>query len=138
MSREKIPNVGAPKVAAETQEGATERIPTKDEAVSFLTNSLEGVPLTLQREISDEKGLLLLEMKREGDTPGETIEYNYIRKGKHKIISEDGIGREVGARANNIEVTYYQDGMPVHGTTFALYDESSGTWNLLPPGPPAT
>ena len=115
---------------SETHE-SLERIPTREAVMTTIVDSLEGIPLTVLREESDKKGLVIFEMQREDEAPGETSTYEYMRKGKHSVIGTDGMAREVFHATNNIEVTHFQDGVPVGGTTHAIYEEETGTWKIV-------
>lgn len=86
-------------------EKAPERFPDKEEVMEVIGRLAEGAQIT--RELSDEKGLYLLEVELPGEKPGEIIEYAYARKGEspgHENVSETAI-----------HITYYQDGVPTDG-----------------------
>ncbi len=95
-----------------------ERIPTKEEVVMAMSRFLENLAVT--REISDSKGLYLLEAQVAGKEPGEIIEYQYMRKGAFPNQN-----REV---ETSICAYYYQDGMPISGETIAVYKSETGEW----------
>ncbi len=85
------------------------------EVISRYTENAE-----LVHELSDEKGLYLLEVKTEGKKPGEVIQYEYMRKGRFPNQNE--------ASETSIEVMYYQDGNPIGGDTIAKFNEATGEW----------
>jgi hypothetical protein len=126
MSNEEKPNSMPAK-----PETAAESVPTKEAILSIIQNAFEGVEPSVHREVSDEKGLVLLESRRE-TAPGEVTEYRYVRKGMHTVLGADGLGRHVGSINNDIRVAYYENDIPVGGTTYAVYDEQDGTWKILP------
>ena len=63
-------------------EKSPERIPTKAEVMEIIVRHVESTKefVTL-REIHDEKGLCLLDLRIEATKPGETHEYLYTRAG---------------------------------------------------------
>ena len=71
------------------------------------------------RELSDEQGLYLLEAVVEGKEPGETISYEYMRKGRFPNNNQ--------ASRTAIHRVYYQNGVPISGEDVAILD-SSGQW----------
>lgn len=87
------------------EEKAPERFPDKTEVMEVIGRLAENARIT--RELSDEKGLYLLEAEVPGEKEGEVIEYGYLRKG-------DSPGHK-NAAETAIHLTYYQDGMPIHG-----------------------
>ncbi|HEY5587925.1 MAG TPA: hypothetical protein VIK86_03100 [Candidatus Paceibacterota bacterium] len=95
-----------------------EKILTKVEVLEVMSRLAENV--TFVRELSDDQGLYLLEVKVEGKKPSEIIEYMYIRKGKFPKRNE--------SLATTIFVTYYEDGMPISGYNIANYKSESNEW----------
>lgn len=93
-----------------------ERILSKEEVIITMSRFLEN--LTVTRELSDDKGLYLLEAQVAGKESGEVIEYQYMRKGAFPNQN-----REV---ETSICAYYYQDGVPISGETIAVY--RSGEW----------
>lgn len=99
-------------------EKGPERIPTKDEVMEVISRFAENtVPV---RELSDEQGLYLLEVKIEGQNPGETTQYEYMRKGQFA----DG-NQSLGTV---IHVVFYEDGVPCGGNDVANYNPETGEW----------
>jgi len=99
----------------EQAERGPERIPTKEEVMEIIGRFAEGAPVT--REISDEQGLVLLEVDVKGEGPGEVTQYAYLRVGEypsHKI------------KDTTIYVLHYQDGIPVGGHN--IFVLKSGEW----------
>ena len=99
-------------------EKSLERIPNKKEVIIAMSRFLENLAVT--RELSDDRGLYLLEAQVSGKKPGETIEYQYMRKGAFPNQN-----REV---ETSICAYYYQDGTPVSGETIAVYESETGEW----------
>jgi|LakMenEpi03Aug12_release.lakeMendotaPanAssembly.Ray.scaffolds.fasta_scaffold1701917_1 hypothetical protein len=99
-------------------ENGQERILTREEILLEISNFTEN--FYFLRELSDEHGIYLLEVKVEGKSSGEFDEYLYIRKG--------------GARNNNttsettIFVTHYKDDIPISGENLALFKSETGEW----------
>jgi len=102
-------------------ERGPEKIPTKEEVMEIITKGIESVErfVTL-REISDDQGLTLLDLRIEGKKPGETLEYLYTRAG----ILPNG----VPTSETSIEVSYYQDGEIRGGDRVAIYNSATGQW----------
>ncbi len=102
-------------------ETAPERIPSRQEVMDIISFFAEGG--TVVRELSDEQGLYLLEVKVEGENPGETIQYEYMRKGKfpnHNQTLETTIHR-----------VCYENGTPVGGTEVAVYRSEATGWEEI-------
>ena len=98
-----------------------ERIPTKAEVTEVISRFAENPDFI--RELSDEQGLYLLEMKVEGKKPGETIEYQYIRKGEFP--------NKVASSATEIHILYCQDGVPSSSNLVAVYKSETGEWEMV-------
>ncbi len=96
-----------------------EHIPNAEE-VRAVFKELTTKECAEVRKLEDEQGLYLLEATVPGDLAGEVIEYGYMRKGHYK---------EGESSETEIHVTYYQDGMPVSGTSAARY--VNGKWLVL-------
>lgn len=76
------------------------------------------------REIYDDQGLKLLDLRFEGKEPGETMEFLYTRAGELPNV--------VPTSQTSIEVSYYQDGDCVAGDRIAVFDPNSGVWQNCP------
>lgn len=101
-----------------TQESKeSERSLTREEVLKVIGGRIEGY--TIERELSDAGGLYLLEARVAGEKSGEITEYRYHRKRESE---------ENSSSSTVIYVNYYEDGIPVGGTTFADYNEKTGTW----------
>lgn len=111
---ERFPEKGSGKV-----ESSSERILSKEMVVQALERyaGKDTVPVC---ELSDEKGLYLLEVEKPGEAAGETTQYYYIRKGRH--------GNHNESSETKIAVTYYQDETPISGHDIATLDEETGEW----------
>jgi hypothetical protein len=81
---------------------------------------LTGKECVETRILEDEKGVYLMEFEVDGENPGETIQYEYMRKGKYQqgAITE-----------TEMHVVYCQDKMPVSGTSAARLVD--GEWVTL-------
>ena len=99
-------------------EGGPEHIPTKEEVMAVIGRFAEN-PVFV-RELSDEQGIYLLELKTEGEKPGETTRYVYVRKGSFST----------GERSSGtvIYVAYYKDEVPLGGHDISNFDYDSGRW----------
>lgn len=72
------------------------------------------------RKLEDEQGLYLYEVKILGDLPGEEIGYEYMRKGQYE---------EGSSLSTEIHIVYYENGIPISGTSAARYVD--GKWIIL-------
>jgi hypothetical protein len=100
------------------QEKTLEYLPAKEEVLLEIAKYCENP--TVKRELSDERGLYLLEVEIPGDKPGETTEYIYQRKGK----APNG----TAPLETVIDITYFVDGVPLGGHSVAEYDTKANTW----------
>ena len=99
------------------QEKTPKQILEREDILEAIEQYLKGY--TIERELSGEKGIYLLEARVAGEKPGEVIEYRYQRKGS--------FGRNQSLQTV-VQVTYYEDDIPVGGTTVVNYDENTGKW----------
>ncbi len=103
-------------------ETKTEKIPTKQEVLEVIEQYIEGAVFV--KELSDEKGLYLLEVAVEGENPGEVIQYEYMRKGRHS--------NQNSTIVTGIDIVYYRDEVPYDGGgRIAEFDEGTGEWKKL-------
>lgn len=70
---------------------------------------------TTTKDVNDENGLYELEITTSGESVGETTEYEYRRFNSPQVPE--------------IHVVYYENGMPVSGTSAARY--INGEWKIL-------
>lgn len=102
-------------------EKGPERIPTKEEVMEIITRRVESVEkFETLREINDEQGLKLLDLRFEGKEPGETMEFLYTRAG----VLPNG----VPTAQTSIEVSYYQEGDCIGGDRIAVLNPDTGVW----------
>lgn len=99
-------------------EKGPERIPTKGEVLEIIRHHAEKAELV--RELSDEQGLYLLEAKVAGKERGETIQYEYMRKGRFPNHNESS--------KTAIHVMYYQGEIPTSGDIIAVRNPETGEW----------
>ena len=99
-------------------EKGPEKIPTKAEVMEVISRFAENTILT--RELSDEQGLYLLEVKIEGENPSEITQYEYVRKGRFPDGNQSS--------GTVIHVVYYQNEVPIGGHDVANYDSETGEW----------
>ncbi len=104
-------------------ERGPERIPTKEEVMELISRGVES-PERFQtlREIYDEQGLKLLDLRIEGKEQGETIEFLYTRKGM--------LPNNVPTGSTSIEVSYYQDGNFTGAKQVAIFNYENGEWEV--------
>ena len=102
----------------ENIEQAPERIPSKEEVLEIMYRKAEG--LTIERELSDENGVYLLET-RTPEKNGEYTQYVYMRKGQFQNTN--------GSEATVIYSVEYMNGEPCGGSTVANCAE--GAWQEI-------
>lgn len=98
-------------------EKGPERVLSKEEVMKELLVYAENGEIV--KELSDEKGLYMLYIEIKGEKPGETIQYEYDRKGvypNNRLLK------------TSIELVYYRDGMPIGGETVTVYDPDTNQW----------
>ena len=102
-------------------EKGPERIPTKAEVMEVIARFAEN-PI-LVRELTDEQGLYLLEASIEGKSPGESLQYEYMRKGRFPNQNE--------ASETAIYSVRYEGGTPAGGDKVAVYSSETGVWEEI-------
>lgn len=102
-------------------EKGPERIPTKAEVLEVISRYAENP--TLVRELSDERGLTLLEVQVKENVPGDTTEYLYIRKG---VLSDS-----TAAGDTQIHIVRSVSGIPRGGNPIATYKSETGEWEEI-------
>ena len=100
-------------------ETGQEHIPSAEE-VHAVFRELTGKEYQEVRKREDEQGLYLLEVVVPGEKENEISEYAYMRKGRYA---------EGQISATEIHVTFYEDGVPVSGTSAARL--LNGKWKIL-------
>jgi hypothetical protein len=99
-------------------EKGPEKVPTREEVLEIISRSTEGSIFV--RELSDENGLYLLETRKEGEKAGETIQYEYMRKGRYPDQGE--------ASETAPHIVYYKSDVPVGGDKIAVYNSETSEW----------
>ncbi len=105
-------------------EAARERILTKEEILEKISTFVENAQFV--RELADDKGIYLLEVKKENGITGDFNEYVYKRKGIYPITNSKRYSNNGAVTV--IEVVYYKDDMPDSGDTLADFDDMTGQW----------
>ena len=98
-------------------EQGKERIPTMEEISDIIERHAERYEL--KQVLYDENGPYLIEA--EGEKAGETVEYQYIRKGEFPsgYVSS----------GTTINVLYFdKEGIPCTSDTIAIYNHQTGEW----------
>ena len=102
-------------------EKGPERIPSKEEVLEIIARYAEkGV---FVRELADEKGIYLLEVRVDGEKEGDTTEYQYMRKGTFP-----------NNNASLVTVIHRldcEDGIPFSGVNIEELDEATGEWRKV-------
>ena len=98
-------------------EQGNERIPPREDVVAQIRKCCEGAQVF--RELSDERGLYLLEAGEPGESSGESTHYEYHRVGT--------FGKNSYA-VTLIEKIYFVDNIPRGGDIIAEYDHGTGEW----------
>ncbi len=100
-----------------------EHIPSAEEVHSVFRELIgQGREYKETKKREDEKGLYLLDVEVPGEGAGETIGYDYLRKGRYP---------ERESSTTEIHVTYYENGVPVGGTSAAVFKD--GKWKIFKP-----
>jgi len=100
-------------------ETESECIPTLEEVRSVLQELIGDKQYKETRRCEDEKGLYLLEAVVPGEK-GEWAEYIYMREGCYT---------EGQTLSTTIHIAYYENEIPVGGTSLAKYID--GKWKIL-------
>lgn len=117
-----------PKFLTSKAERGPERIPTEEEVLALMLNysaeltDINDLRGKVERREADERGLYLLDVRVEGDTPTKYSQYEYVRSGTH--------GKTVMAETS-IRIIYYDDGVPYDSDQVARFDEQTGEWKDL-------
>lgn len=101
------------------REISMEHISTPEEVCSVFKELIKKEYKEVRR-CEDQEGLYLLEVEVSGESENEVTKYLYIRKGEHK---------EAACSETEIYVTYFEDNIPVGGTSAARFIE--GNWKIL-------
>ena len=109
--------MGSPENPGE-QESIQERICTREEIVEKITSRCENPEVI--RELSDEQGIYLLEVRSKGEDPNEGNLYLYKRRKEYTAGNE--------APETCLEVVYYSGGDPCGGDTLASLNPETGEW----------
>ena len=105
-------------------EKGPERIPTREEVLDVIARVAENA--SISRELSDDYGLYLLEARVEREKQGDTIQYEYMRKGRFPNHNE--------AIETSIYRVYYQDQEAIAGGKIAVYLPETGEWEIVDQG----
>jgi hypothetical protein len=103
---------------AEKEPLKSETIPTQNDVFNKISDFVPVAKTT--REVKDGIGLAILEMRDTGESEGTFSEFIYTRKGVSHAHSPE--------TETSIRVAYYENGIPVGGTTLALWNEETGEW----------
>ena len=77
----------------------------------------------IERELSDEQGLYLLEVRTEGREKGEIAEYQYMRKGRYPNNN--------ASIDTSIYLSYFDGETPVPGgSKVATFRPETGNWEI--------
>jgi len=117
-----VHQAGDETVSIQVFEKKPEHIPTPEEIHNMFKELIKG-EYRETRRLEDEQGVYLLEVEVIGKTPGETIEYGYMRKGRH--------GNNNETSQTGIQTMYYQYGFPVSGDTVASLINDK--WKMIEP-----
>jgi len=96
-----------------------ERIPSKEEVLEVLTALAKGEKFEPVREKFDEGGLYLLEVKIADNFTGESIHFEYLRKGKYSEGATD---------STVIYIEFYSGDQCIGGHNVADLDPKTGNW----------
>ncbi|HTK33177.1 MAG TPA: hypothetical protein VL335_01370, partial [Candidatus Paceibacterota bacterium] len=69
--------------AGQFERGPQERIPSREEVLEIISKLIEGDEIEHVREKYDDSGLYLFEVKIDDPETGESVHYEYRRKGTY-------------------------------------------------------
>ena len=95
-----------------------ERIPTKEEILEIIGRHSENY--IVERELSDEQGIYLLEVSVQDPKTGNRTEYCYVRKGRYAGNCE--------ASETEIHAIFYDGDTPKSGVKISTFITESGQW----------
>jgi hypothetical protein len=104
-------------------ETSPELIPTKEKVTEIILKHAESVEFEILRDLSDESGLTVLDLRFQGKEPGVVVEYLYTRAGK--LPNGDTTS------STSIEVSYYKNGKIYWGERVAIYNPETNTWDSV-------
>jgi hypothetical protein len=106
-------------------EGSIEKGPEKVLTLEGVLHAIDrfGEKTTLVRELHDEKGPYRIEVETAGKVPGETVHYEYMRKGTFPGIHSSA--------KTVLCAEYYTNGILTSAVTVADYHEESGEWTWV-------
>ncbi|MEN9613797.1 MAG: hypothetical protein RLZZ347_104 [Candidatus Parcubacteria bacterium] len=99
---------------------AVEKIPTREEVMRIFAGYVGDRASTIAYEQFDQYGPVLLDVEVAGSGPGESIQYQYMRKGEFS-------GQPTRSETT-IHVVFYKDGIPGGGYNLARYNEETRNW----------
>ena len=102
-------------------EKGPEQILTKEKVLDAISRFAEHP--TFVRELSDNQGIYLLEVKVENKETNESVQYLYMRKGAHTNKNE--------ASETAIHAVYYDGDVPVGGDKIAVYNYETEDWETV-------
>ncbi|MDB5236908.1 MAG: hypothetical protein JWL88_10 [Parcubacteria group bacterium] len=105
-------------------ENEAEKIPSRESVLAAMETYV-GEGATISKELSDDKGLYLLEMETTGENEGDVTRYEYVRKGKHAS------GHDYSGIDTKITVVYYENDIAVFADQIAKLDVETGEWKSL-------
>ena len=105
-------------------ERGPERIPNKAEVLEIITRHAKEAEIEkVVRELDDEQGLYLLEVRVKGENKsGETTQYEYRREGSFQ---------EHQSVETSLDVVYYNGAEVVWAKNIAFYRPQTGAWDEL-------
>lgn len=99
-----------------------ERVPSSEEILAAISEHAEGY--TVRRELSDEKGVYLLEVEIKGEDGEIAEEYQYVRKGGPRSYNPE-------YDETKIVCVRFHEGMPVGGEKVAVFNDQTGEWRKV-------
>lgn len=102
----------------ESSEMPIEKIPTREEVIQIFERYATDYRIVYEQ--FDQYGPVLLYIEVSGDKPGETVQYQYMRKGNFSGQPERS--------ATTMHIVYYKDGVPTGGYNIACYIDETGQW----------
>ncbi len=101
-------------------EKTPERVPERDEILEVISHFCENPVIV--RELSDDLGLYLLEVKAPEENPGEIVQYEYRKQGVFPDHNE--------STETVIHKVYYENDVPIGGEKMAILKDD-GVWEII-------
>ncbi|MES2315030.1 MAG: hypothetical protein V4524_03810 [Patescibacteria group bacterium] len=108
--------------AGQFERGPQELIPNREEVLEIMARLTEGKEREVLREAHDAAGLYLLEIKVAGDKIGDSIHYEYRRKGTYP---------EMSSAETAVSMEFYEGDKWIGGRNLTEFNPETGEWKAM-------